>query len=410
MKKPRVAPGIAAVVVAALVAAAIAGLAVTQIWRRGQQPLTVQLQVAGGSMAPRIPGEHLAATCDDCGWHFRCGIEHPPQAQIAVCPNCGFQQQMSDRVHPATTLQVTAVEPGWAPARGDVVVFRHPQQQDLLVVKRIAALPGERVSFSQGDLLINGRVSAKTLPQLEAVAIPVHDDTFRPSAPRWQGGTAWQATAAGYQFQPEDAKSQEFAWLTYHHQRSYRSPQPRAPSAVTDAYGYNQGLSRTPRDVRDLLLNMQWRGEASFQIELLTAARPVALQRYGDNLEITYDGQIVKQAKLQTSANNGWQSLQLAICDDRVLYRSGETSGHVNLPPGTTATPTPLRIGARSGPLQIRNLTILRDVYYTMETRNSEQRTAGYYLLGDNAPVSTDSRHWPVRIQSDAIIGRIQRP
>jgi signal peptidase I len=42
--------------------------------------------------------------------------------------------------------------------RGDIVVFRPPQNPDTLFVKRIVGLPGERIQTINGDILINGAI------------------------------------------------------------------------------------------------------------------------------------------------------------------------------------------------------------------------------------------------------------
>ena len=42
------------------------------------------------------------------------------------------------------------------PERGDVVVFRSPQQPTVQFVKRIVGMPGERLHFASGGLHING--------------------------------------------------------------------------------------------------------------------------------------------------------------------------------------------------------------------------------------------------------------
>lgn len=46
------------------------------------------------------------------------------------------------------------------PARGDVVVFTHPSYPDRFIIKRVMGLPGERVSSTDGQIGIDGRVLA----------------------------------------------------------------------------------------------------------------------------------------------------------------------------------------------------------------------------------------------------------
>jgi signal peptidase I len=45
-----------------------------------------------------------------------------------------------------------------APGRGEIVAFRYPKDPSVLFVKRVIGLPGDRIAFSGGDLLINGKI------------------------------------------------------------------------------------------------------------------------------------------------------------------------------------------------------------------------------------------------------------
>jgi signal peptidase I len=52
--------------------------------------------------------------------------------------------------------------PGFAPKRGDVVVFRPPGEPDTDFIKRVIGLPGDTIQVTNGQLLINGTPCPRT--------------------------------------------------------------------------------------------------------------------------------------------------------------------------------------------------------------------------------------------------------
>lgn len=51
------------------------------------------------------------------------------------------------------------------PARGEVVVFKHPGDRDKYYIKRIVGLPGDRVLYENGNLYVNEKLAERTIPQ-----------------------------------------------------------------------------------------------------------------------------------------------------------------------------------------------------------------------------------------------------
>jgi type IV secretory pathway protease TraF len=73
-----------------------------------------------------------------------------------------------------------------------------------------------------------------------------------------------------------------------------------------------------------------------------------------------------------------------------------------------------LSIGARSGAVSVDRLEVTRDVYYLSPLGRSDDWEMDeplgedeYFLLGDNAPNSVDSRHYgPIR--REALVGDVR--
>ena len=64
------------------------------------------------------------------------------------------------------------------------------------------------------------------------------------------------------------------------------------------------------------------------------------------------------------------------------------------------ASPASVRLGAAGLAAEVRSLTLYRDVYYTRgKAKNGVEEpftlSDEFFVLGDNSPVSLDSRSWP---------------
>src|SRR6202035_445729 len=88
---------------------------------------------------------------------------------------------MEPRVHAGEIVLINTLAYRFGPVRrGDVVAFRHDAPTPVTYIKRVAALPGERVEVREGVVSIDGRALAEPYVQFRdkrtapAVVVPPH--------------------------------------------------------------------------------------------------------------------------------------------------------------------------------------------------------------------------------------------
>lgn len=321
-----------------------------------------------------------------------------------------------------------------APRRWEVVALRSPAEEGQYGVKRIAGLPGERISIRDGDVLANGRVCRKSLVQLRAVAVTVHDDRYRPEKAedlpaRWRGettATSWQTTPEGYACGLARSRG-EPDWVAYHHWPCVASHLPRSQEVpVFDNDSYNQGVGRGSllQDVRDLFLScrMTAHGNGSvmlrlhdgrewLQVELFPNRGQAVLRRAKTELA---------RAEFTRDALEHGALVEFAICDGRALLAI-ESELLLDYPLSLSQevlypVANPVGIGAAGVSMDVKELRLLRDIHY-LDPQNSgrpwidQRRLAGdeYFVLGDNSPVSVDSRFWPIEgVRRRTLLGSVR--
>jgi len=386
------------------------------------QGLITPVRIGGGSMAETLCGAHFVLSCDDCRFPCRYDAAYPPTDERVVCPNCGFANRRLEEAirRPGERVLIDGlVYSARSPNRWEIVAFRTPGAEENLAVKRVVGLPGENVSVRHGDVYINGSIQAKSLEQLRDMAILVHDDASRPRKGsdlprRWQAesaGSGWHRRHGIIAFEPRSNGCDDLDWITYRHWRCAPSPAPRTEEyAVLDDYGYNQQISRQLQRIADLMLVCRLRstwdagslafsiqdGRDRFQVVLLPARNEGRLHRNDSFLEAV---------KLPAAAYARDVKIELALLDHRILFAIDqqvliEREYQPATGPSEPAS-RPLAIGAIGLSMTIRRLQVYRDLYYLHPNRVgwnwSAVRPLGadeYFVLGDNVPLSEDSRHW----------------
>ncbi len=404
------------------------------------QGLLVPFQVTSGSMAETLLGPHREIVCAACGHRFVCGTDRRPASARVVCPNCGYWEdnpQEWPEIPGDRLLVDKAAFHLRSPRRWEVVAFRDPQRASRVVAKRVVGLPGESVEIRHGDVYVDGRIARKTLAQQRALAVLVHDAQCLSQSPaissRWQHDahkSHWSAVDGGFSH-PEVSGEAAIDWLTYAHRRpSLAIPGSTEEAPISNWCGYNQlgpqrGESLDPAG--DLLL--------SFRIVRLSGPGHLVIRATDgtEDFRVRIDSQRARcrvdssgrrevlEPEGSIPADLDGVRVELSLFDRQLLVAfDGRVAVQLPYERGDAvpqATPRPLAIGSQGLGIDIREVRVYRDVYYT-EPLGLRGRQGGdnlvrlgedeYYVLGDNSPISEDSRTWAngAALSANLLVGK----
>lgn len=183
---------------------------------------------------------------------------------------------------------------------------------------------------------------------------------------------------------------------------------------ITDDYGYNHFDTGTiPLPVRDLMFEAELEihsGAGMFVVEM-TDGRQVfdcVIDAAKGEVRLHADGSMtpVRTAPLSGGAVGRAMQIEMSLFDRQVAVAiDGEevfdawVLSEGKLPP-VEAPRRAVRFGGRSINASVQAISLYRDVYYTPgKGRNGvdspcELSDDEYFVLGDNSPVSADSRNW----------------
>jgi signal peptidase I len=392
--------------------------------------------VPTGSMAPTLLGNHREVVCPNCDFRFTLGLDEEGRAGRAVCPNCG-QRRLDDAAAVECNGDRVLVQKFLydvrRPRRWEVSVFHFPGEPSQAYVKRVVGLPGEAIRIERGDVVVDGKIARKSLREQKAMRVLVHDNNFVPrdSArfPRWvfrrgrlgqRLESGWTAEGTRFVHAPVSPPSDRFDWVEYQHW----DPDAGRYSPVRDFIPYNGSDLRSENTVTDLMIEARVDAEADagavavridtgadrFVVEVPVGERagaPVVMRgRRKIDVKNVRGG-----IKPVADAAGGGGLLTASVMDRRLTVAlDGEPlfdpidfdDPAVGPGPGDR----PVAIGVRNGRAVLSDVRVYRDVYYTSALAYSPRRPFGvdspytlgpdeYFVLGDNSPVSNDSRFWP---------------
>lgn len=387
-------------------------------------------KVVGGSMANAAMGQHLECHCSDCQHRFACDPEQANQRQFLVCPNCGFDNIPRSSCTFESADSVAIQLGNRSVKRWDVIAFKMPDASEA-GIKRVVGLPGERIAIEQGNILVDGELARKKIDDQRNMRILVHDTEnhsprrrfWNPVANSLRQLSPWRTDSSVLVFN-SDRGHPELEWIEFYPGRNYsHEPGKRIePAAIEDNYGFNQSLSRSLNPIDELYLSIQaeWSPNSTIGIRfdhrgrihefLVDAAsgRLTVLCPDRDPQLITLDADIFAASSFELEFSSIDLQLELLINQQSVFHRIlHATQGEVAV--------RPLQIGASGGEVNLHRVRIWRDVFY-FGVRGAaewqfdyEELDSGYILLGDNVPLSIDSRHWqPPVVRPGDILGTVK--
>ena len=407
--------------------------------------------VPTGSMAPTLLGMHRDYECPNCRKPFSLGMDDFGRVGRPVCPNCGDSElaeaPTSDSLGDRLLVQKFLYELR-PPRRWEVAVFQNPADPSQAYVKRVVGLPGESLLLWGGDVYINGRIARKTLEEARAMAVRVYEHDFTPKDsdryPRWivRHGSRGAFLPSGWK--PDGPRFLRAAiaegpdqvdWLEYRHWQADRG----GFGPIRDYSPYNGADLPGEHRVNDLIFSAEFAaGEGCKAVLARVNSGPdrfvVTLPIDGGNVvEVRRNGRVLplEAPKSGPSAagvsadRSRFHALVVAVVDRRL---SISLDGLLACEPydfddqgiGFGVAISPVAMGVLGdGAAEVRDLRIDRDVYYTEALAQTPRRPHGvevpfaleaeeYFVLGDNSPVSNDSRFWPGRpvVTLDLFLGK----
>lgn len=372
-------------------------------------------KIVGSSMSPTLLGTHYEVNCPGCGIHFSCDVEQADKRDTIICPNCGTHigrdQWILIDADPVTIVSNLEIQ------RWDIIAFERdrsigPTFDHELMTKRVVGLPGESIRFENGELIANQVLVRKPLPVQKQMRVLVCDSKFQanPSS-TWilTPENNWEFTNGHFQLRSPPTLGQ-IEWFDFSYQRNYfRNDAQPSDSALEDFYGYNQSLSRNLNTMDDVFVEINtqnsdgilaWRfgnqnelyefqiNEASSEIQIFNG-RP-------DTRPLTK----LHTAAISPARRNKMPTRIEFSSFDRVLrvVVNGIELWTLRLNAASNAPKkTVLSFGGNSKGVRFQRIRIWRDLYYfDAETPSppATQSKAGFFVIGDNVPLSHDSRHW----------------
>lgn len=319
-------------------------------------------------MAPTLWGTHLDIQCDQCEFAWK--VDASVQVSASeICPHCG---------HPLETASVSI------PVAPNVVDLHRIEdlrigqlvaigQDGQLSVKRIVALAGDRVTVDRWRLLVNGQRMEDTITT-SSIDIPLPE--FVVDADALRDHSRWESTQSPLSWNRSPDRewnsNGDGTWLVYRHRSVHDHDR---ISAIMDDYPGNLDLQRKLFPVDRLVLTGDAHADTPVRLTVAFFS-----ERGSRSMEVTLD---------ETGSF-------------RAEYRNANPSENL---PVNEEQPAAIRVDG--APVDLSGIVLSRMIEYRVRPHDDLTQYPltvppdTIFVLGDNVPVSVDSRDYgPVEISN----------
>lgn len=411
----------------------------------GCQPAATVFEVASSSMAPTLLGPSRLANCPHCQNSFPVAADTYRASLPTRCSQCGGTCQVGDEIIPGQRVAI-------APARAqqtwhhlDLIVFRD-STSGAPQVKRVWGLPHESITLQNGEIYIANKLGStprlfqKTLQQLMQICVlvsnyPDHKISGwrisrqdHPADDPVEDQNLFSRTGTPLALHADEALDWTFHRPAPVYTAEVAAEQWLQQGPIIDDYHVNQGISCTLHEVGDYLLSIDLQSALSGEmtVHCRQGGSVIPIKFHSPDSKTNPPTLTESLSRHAGVANElvflASRQIKIAWCDQRLLLETDLESRAIarsnlllndgpwprddKLTQSLTAAAPILRIEANCE-LRLKQITIARDLYFD-DWRGENTGTEGYFVLGDNLPVSIDSRNKLGRIAPQQIIGSVE--